>query len=119
MKTIESGNTNSAQWGNELIRDLAFIKRQLRYRFSKKILYGSAGWVLVLLLIVRLAAVIWVVDKSKVWGNPILWGLLIAVAILILFSVVGYIQIIKFKVIPTSFYLAENQKIIKQFLDSL
>jgi hypothetical protein len=55
MKTLQGGDTKSAEWNNELIKDLEFIKKHLRYRFSKKIFYRSAGLLVVLGLIARSA----------------------------------------------------------------
>jgi hypothetical protein len=118
MKTIKSVGEN-AQWSNELITDLKFIKKNLRYRFSKKILYGSAGLGFVLLIMVRLAYLLWVIEKTKVWSNPIMWGLLITLSFLILLPVFSYTQIIKFRVISTPFYVIENQNVIQQFLKSM
>lgn len=118
MKTIENGN-NNAQWNNGLIRDLSFIKKNLRYRFSKKLLYGSAGLGFLLVFLARMGYTLWLMDKAKVWNNPIMWGLMIAVAIVILFPLIGYIQIVRFKAVPTPFFFTENQEVIQQFLKSL
>jgi hypothetical protein len=119
MKTIESGNVNSTQWNNELIRDLAFIKKHLRYRLSKKIILKSTGIGFIFVLLIRLGSMLWLVDRSKVFQNPIMWFLLIVLAAAILFPIISYIQVLKFKAIPTPYFSTENQEIIKQFLLSM
>lgn len=119
MRTIESGNTNNNQWNNELIRDLAFIKKKLRYRLSKKIILKSAGIGFVFVLLIRLGSMLWLVDSSKAFQNPIMWVLLIALGAAILFPIISYIQVLRFKAIPTPYFSTENQEIIKQFLASM
>ena len=119
MKAIENGSLNDTTWNSELIRDLAFIKKHLRYRLSKKIILRSTGIGFVFVLLIRLGSTLWLVDRSKAFQNPIMWLLLIVVAAAILFPIVSYFQVLKFKVISTPYLSAENQEIVKQFLTSM
>lgn len=109
--------TEHIDWGNELIKDLSFIKNKRRYPLSKRTFTPLAFLVLVTLGTLRFAwPVMFVTSKVK---NPLIETLLTCfIALMMVIMLVRQISVLRFKTIQTSYYLHDNIALLEKFLSS-
>lgn len=110
MKQLQQDSTTNTDWSKQIVTDLSFIKRHLRYPMRKSrwipILFWSLFFVLIVALI--LSAIL---DKDSV-TKPI-----VLVPVIIPFIIVfRYIHSLRFVKVNTPFYLDENIKVLERFL---
>jgi len=121
MRALPTGN-GDAQWENSIIKDLSFIKKHLRYPFNKKLVLRSAVTGIIVAYVLRMAWITWIVatsvTKHNFWGISLEYGMIFAILIPLISITIAYSQVFKFKVVPTEFYVAENQQLIQKFLQS-
>jgi hypothetical protein len=113
MKIIpETGR--DAKWDDKLLNELVFIKKHLRYPFSRKTLPSVLFLTGLLFLFLRMLWVmVFISNKLKVAA----WWLLLGVLVLIVaISLYQYMQVLRFKVIATPYAVAENMKLVNDFL---
>lgn len=113
MKTLPGNNAN-AQWKSSLLDDLVFIKQHMRYPMTKKtipsvFIIGAA--------LASGAYMLWTTVRLGIKGNLWLtWLVLALMTTVYITNVIHYLRTLRFKVIPTSFFAAENMKLIDTFL---
>lgn len=113
MKTLPAGNGQGA-WDNRLVRDMAYIKKHLRYPVTGKTLMPVLVWGALLLLAVSLVTV------SIIWGgrDGRRFPFLLFSINIFTFAVIGirYLQTLKFSQIRTDLFVQENISILESFL---
>ncbi len=115
MKQLDSGISNS-NWGNQLLNDLAYIKRHKRYPLSKKTIRPLAIIFILLSVVARLCIPVIFIKKTP--------AIVIALLVILCVSIIAYFAYgiyttLVFKKINTRFYLQENRSIIEKFFKSL
>ena len=116
MKALPTGNSD-AQWDDTLVKNMAYIRKNLCYPWNKTIIIPIIFWTGLTLAIVLLMLFIYLhLDKGQK-PSPIFFFCFIQ---LILYPVIitKYLQTLKFSVIPTDLFLADNCKLIESFLKS-
>jgi hypothetical protein len=109
QKYIESPD---GKWDSELVNDLAFIKKNRRYPFSRMTLMPLLSTLSLLLCLIWLFNDL--ISGKKSSGFPFIILVLAAP----LFTALGrYINLMKFRAIHTSFLMAENMKLLQRFLE--
>lgn len=117
MKTLPNAGGN-ADWDNELVSQLSFIKKHLRYPLNKTTLAPTLLFLLLTGLIMRVGFASYSLRHSHGTG---LLSYLLALLILLPvgFSIYRYIQTIRFVSVPTPFGAAQNMQLIQQFLKAM
>jgi hypothetical protein len=115
MKTLHTGAANP-QWESNLVKDLYFIKKHLRYPFSRKTLAPALMFGLLMAGISRMCVVIlWATHiRQHTVSNVLITVALIVACIGI--CVFRYMQLLRFVTVHTSFTAAENQELMQRFL---
>jgi len=103
------------QWNSQLVEDLQFIKKHRRYPFRRMTLMPLLGSGFALAFMARM---IWMLMVVKQRPDNIAFLFLITFLVLtpIIIAVKRYIELIGFKEIRTGFVLADNLKLLQQFL---
>ena len=103
------------QWNSKLLEDLTFIKKHLRYPFSKRTIPSVF---VVLVFLFGLSRIILPLTLS-VGRNPTVEVVCISVIILmVILAFYQYYRTLMFAVIPTPFTRNENRALIDKFLRS-
>ncbi len=114
MKSIPQSNSGP-QWNNKLLDDLVFIKKHLRYPFSRRTIPSTLIIAAFMYWLGRMMWVIFLVQQRK----PAITFLVISLMIVILFTgIYNYYRTLKFAIIPTPFPAAENRRLVEKFLQS-
>jgi hypothetical protein len=112
MKLLDSDTT---EWQEELATNLAFIKKHKRYPFTSMTIMP------LITSIVLLGGLIWMFwaglygNKQATGSFPFIIALVLSVPVLV--AIGRYFSLIGFRIIHTSFYLAENMKLLQLFLE--
>lgn len=113
MKAIESSG-GSADWGKEILNDLAFIKAKKRYPISKRTFTPATVIAIVIAIAARLALPFFFSVTTH--NSVIETAASIFIAVMFVILVLQLFRTIKFDVIPTPYFLQENRKAINKFL---
>lgn len=114
MKQIQEHSADT-DWESKLLKDLTFIKKNGRYPITGKILAPRLLLAFILLVLVRLAIVFFIGETSSTLAVLYVSALVI---IAILSTVVNFLRTIRFINIHTPLQVADNQRLLKQFLES-
>ncbi|MBA3827497.1 MAG: hypothetical protein H0X33_01030 [Taibaiella sp.] len=117
MKALPENNTEG-EWSSSLIKDLSFIKKNLRYPLSKKTLVPGIIIGLVIALVLRITFIGWTLKNGSHRGSWATYLLIFFIAVPLVISIARYIQTLKFIAIPTAYYLGENMQLLQKFLES-
>lgn len=112
-KALPQNSGSQPEWDSNLIKDLTFIKQNLRYPINKKQLLP--GFFLLVLILCFLLTISLMMQRQHGAGDFLIIGLQVIVAIII---VRRTFESLKFISIPTPFTLADNIKILQDFLES-
>lgn len=111
MKTLHSENPQD--WENKILKDLVFIKKHSRYPISKKTLAPTLFIGFAIAFILRF---LFIAFMSKD-NNKGLYIILSVFVITLVVAVIRYIRTIKFTSIPTDYFVADNQPLLKKFFE--
>jgi hypothetical protein len=104
-----------AQWDEQLVKDLAFIKKNRRYPFSRMTLMPLLT---TLLLLTYLVWPFWrYISGEKKSDLAVVLVVVVLMSVPVLISFVRYLRLISFKVVPTPYSLSENMKQLQKFLE--
>ena len=112
-KQLDEGQ-GSHQWHSSLFTDLAFIRKHLRYPLSKKTLPSLLVVSALLFLVFRLGFI--TVLLSKAHNAVVFWFLIGLVGVTVGVTIYRYWVMLRFTVISTPFFVAENSKLLEAFL---
>lgn len=116
QQSLPKGNADE-QWENKLIGQLAFIKKHSRYPLNKKTLAPSFLIITALIIFSRVMFGAWFTFHSG--GNIYITIITLSIILLtIIFSISRYIATLKFISIATPHFNADNQKLLKHFMES-
>jgi hypothetical protein len=103
------------QWDEQLVKDLAFIKKNRRYPFSRMTLMPLLTSTL---LLVYLVWPFWkYITGEKRSDIVVVLVVVVLMSIPILISLLRYLRLISFKVVSTPYPLSENMKQLQKFLE--
>ena len=113
MKLIDKGHP-SPNWEHTILKDLSFIKKNLRYPINGKTLAPTIVIGIGLLFLLR---TVWL---SLLIRNSSFFPYLIAVIVVIgiVASILRYLRVIRFTSITSPYFLSDNIKAIEHFLQS-
>jgi hypothetical protein len=112
-KQLDDGHQGH-QWQSSLLTDLAFIRKHLRYPLSKKTLPSLLVLSALLFLVFRLGFI--TVLLSKAHNALVFWFLIGLVGVTVAVTTYRYWAMLRFSVIATPFFVAENSKLLEAFL---
>jgi len=118
MKQIENNIAGNPHWDKNLVKDISFIKKHLRYRLNKRILSGSFAFAILLAFILRFNALIFVFHHGMKHGLVAMLLTILFIIVAFALTISGFIRQLKFVAVPTPFFSTENQKLVQQFLTS-
>ena len=110
-----SGSNN---WQNDLLRDLAYIKKRKRYKLGKKTIAPAGIVTLVLLTIVRLVWPLLFLNFSTQHtrqSSLLQWVFSLSIALLLLTVVYSFFKVLKFETLKTPRYIQENTVLLHKF----
>ena len=118
MKRLESG-PDGAAWNSDLVKQLGFIKKRLRYPFSR---HTAGPFILLAAMVPAIGFMIYTVvfTRSTSSYRPI-WLPFIIISILIITMIVKtwrYLKTLRFINVPAGHSLAENMLLLQQFLQA-
>ena len=117
MKTLP-GSPDSPQWSNELVAQLSFIKRHLRYPLNRRTLAPTLLFLLLTAVILRIGFASYTLRHSH--SNGLLsWLLAFLILLPVCFSIYRYIQTLRFASVATPFPAVQNMQLIQQFLNAM
>ena len=116
MKQIENNN-QQAQWENNLLHELEYIKKHLRYKPKRKTYVPVVFWGSVLLL-VGIACIVLLVTSPDHKRNYIFLLVGISTFIIHPLIIIRYLSSLTFTSISTDFFSQQNQYLIERFLKS-
>lgn len=111
VKRLQDGNTKHTEWDKQIITDLSYIKRHLRYPMHRKVITPIIFWIVLFLLISGLVLSA-VLEKDTSSKSVIAFAPLILPWVIILY----YVHSLRFTKVQTPYTLAQNIGIIEQFL---
>lgn len=112
MKQIPQGG-GEANWDNQLLQDLSFIKKNLRYPMGKKTVMPA-----ILASISFVCGIYFIYWLLYLKGNQFLSiFLFVTLLIPIIVTVNRHLGVLKFIAIPTPYFLAENMQALQRFLE--
>lgn len=117
MKKIDTGN-NTQDWQNELLRDLAYIKANKRYKLGKKTIAPAGIIAIVLMAVARVAWPFIFLNFSAVHAeqSTMLQWLFSVIIFLLLISVVySFFRVLKFETLTTPQFVQENIILLHKF----
>lgn len=119
MKLLNDNINNNTDWDNSLIRDLAYIKAQLRYRIKPSTILPVIIWASFILLMMLLVSITIYQRTSRGEHIPGI-NILMAASTIILFfaNIIRYLQSLKFISVHTGKYLNDNIHATDAFLKS-
>jgi hypothetical protein len=119
MKQLNEHTGSSAGWDNSLIKDLSYIKANLRYPIKTATIMPVLMWAAFILLMMALVSVTIYQRTGKGESIPAL-NIIMAASTTILFviNIVRYLQSLKFISVHTGNYLKENIQSLETFLKS-
>src|SRR5437899_11987763 len=117
MQPLLNSNNNNSEWNSDLIRDLSFIKKNLRYPLSKKTVLP------VLRTVITLAFLAWLgysfFFKKEHHGSFYFPAFIFLMMVMIsLTGTIKMLQTLKFISVPTDLFAEGNMQLIKNFLES-
>lgn len=112
MKSLPQNSGSQPEWDSSLIKDLAFIKKNLRYPISKKQLLPGLIGLVGLIIMIQSASLI-LARRHGVLDFLILGAMLLMIIIIIRRTM----EALKFISISTPFVLADNIKVLHDFLE--
>lgn len=112
MKSLPA-HDESAEWQSRLLKDLSFIKKHKRYPFKRMTLMPLllSGIVVAFLLRVLL---LFILSKDHHIYRGIFVVFIAGVPAFI--SMIRYINILRFFVVQTPYYLNDNMRVLQEFL---
>lgn len=114
MKLLDNQGSK-ADWENDLVNDLSFIKEKKRYPLGKKTL-KPAGLAAVFIALTGRVAMLLLVTKNSskmsMWAEWLIGGLLAWLILLVFYQ---YYKMLKFDTIKTKYALTRNADLLKQF----
>lgn len=115
MKSLNNPN-EKADFEDNLLSDISFIKQKKRYPFNKKTLTPASVSALVWVVFLRSAFFIFMGSKSN---NPyITWVMYVTVILLAIIVFYQYYRALKFDTIRTQNHLNKNAELLKKFFTS-
>ncbi len=102
-------------WDSRLLRDLSFIKKHRRYPFRRMTLMPLLYSTLLVAFFVRLIWVFLIVKDLKS-GSSVIVLTFVLLAVPMAVAVRRYVDLIRFSEVKTPFFLAENMKLLEEFL---
>jgi len=115
MKSIDQG-ASGPQWTNSLVGDIIFIKKHLRYPFSKKTV---PSLLLLTTFVILMSRMLWFTFFISGKAPVYVWiALILLVTVCTCILLYQYFSLIRFKSIPTPFYANENRVLLDKFLKS-
>lgn len=115
MRSINSPNPK-ADWENDLLEDLSFIKKKKRYRLGKKTLQPATITIIIIIVAARLSIVLFFTRSGNsappIWVE---WLIGAFIAFTIISIIYRYYQTLVFKVIETNFHVAEHITLLQNF----
>ena len=115
MKQLRSG-AGRADWDNELIGKLGFIKQKLRYPISRYTILPAAA---IGMLLPGISLLIFLTLAGRHADDKRHWPQVMMIAFLLLAGFIAarrYWQTLNFKAIPTPYFSTDNQIILQRFL---
>lgn len=112
MKSLPQNSGSQPEWDSNLIKDLSFIKKNLRYPINKKQLLP--GIFLLVLMLCFLLTILLMMQRKHGTGDFVIIGLQIIIAAIIIRRT---FESLKFIAIATPFVLADNIKTLHDFLE--
>jgi hypothetical protein len=112
-KQLDDGHEGH-QWHSSLLADLTFIRKHLRYPLSKKTLPSLLVVSALLFLVFRLGFI--TVLLSKAHNAAVFWFLIGLVGVTVGVTIYRYWAMLRFTVISTPFFMAENKRLLETFL---
>lgn len=110
-----SGSNN---WQNDLLRDLAYIKKHKRYKLGKKTIAPAGIVTLVLLTIARLVWPLLFLNftaEHTQQSSLLQWVFTLSIALLLLTVVYSFFKVLKFESLKTPHYIQENIVLLHKF----
>lgn len=112
MKRLNESN-EKADWENDLVNDLSFIKQKKRYPFNKRTFKPAVIAALLFAVIGRGILFLIITNQStKPWAEWILGAVLLFLVFLIFYQ---YFQTLRFHTIDTRYNLNKNQDLLVKF----
>ncbi len=114
MKEINEPHNSNTDWSKQIIEDLSFIKKHLRYPLRRMTIMPvlSSG-----ILLVLIARFVFVASVFKVKGNYFVLIILLFLALPTLASFKRYIDLLRFFPVETGRLLTINMKLLERFLE--
>lgn len=113
MRTLDQGH-NDPQWDDRLVNDLAFIKKHLRYPFSRRTFAPLFTLGLFFGVLARFLAGTLFLTNKHIAHNP--YFIVAFVGLIICVYIGWYLQMLQFTVIKTPYGVAGNMQLLQQFL---
>jgi hypothetical protein len=116
MKSLPISGASGPQWNSKLLKDLIFIKKNLRFPLGKITIIPLLAMFPILTLSF--------ITLSKKFSDPQRTNLAPAILVLLLLLVMpilGFLRLLsalKFKMIATPFFAVENMELLQRFLKS-
>lgn len=110
MKLLNIGNDDSQAWDKQLIQDLSFIKKNLRYPMRISKMLPLIFWSIFLMIVITLLFIYFFSGETKARIFPIV-GFVFPCVILY-----RYIKSLQFIKIDSPYFLLENTALIERFL---
>lgn len=115
LKPLDPGHDNP-QWNDNLVSDLAFIKKHLRYPFGKKTFVPILMIGFFVAIIGRTMTFGIFFTNKHIFHHPYF---IVAFVVLIVGIYIGlYLQMLHFTVIKTPYSAAGNMQLLEQFLSA-
>ncbi len=112
MKTINTPTNHD--WGKDIVKDLAFIKKHKRYPFNKKTITPATITSLCALLIARISLPIFFSTTSN--SSYLHWMSTLIIIAMILAIVLQYKRVMSFDEIGSPYSEKEHIMLVKKFL---
>lgn len=110
--------SDSNNWQNDLLRDLAYIKKHKRYKLGKKTIAPTGIVILVLLTIARLVWPLLFLNftaEHTQQSSLLQWVFTLSIALLLLTVVYSFFKVLKFETLKTPHYIQENIVLLHKF----
>ncbi len=110
--------SGSSDWQNELLRDLAYIKANKRYKLGKKTIAPAGIIAIVFVSIARIAWPFIFLNFSAVHAEQstmLQWLFSLVIVFLIISVVYSFFKVLKFETLKTSFFMQDNIVLLHKF----
>lgn len=115
MKKLQESNSENSNWENQLIEDLSFIKKHLRYPLRRMTLMPLISAGAISIYFFRTIVMVAFFQKNHHF-NFIILLIVILMSLPVFMALRRYLDIIKFTPVATTLFLADNIKLLERFL---